>query len=125
MIASGEERSSKRITIELPVQFIDYFDQLKREWGLRSSGDVIKRLLEERPLIPKDENETSDLFEDMDSLDKEIDYNHLVVRFSGNHTYISHSSIDKIKSIKYQLVLLGIIDSTIESAVRNGKKVYT
>ena len=57
--------------------------------------------------------------------DREIDYTQMVIRFSSSHTYISHSSFEKIKSIKAQLILLGIIDSTIETAVRNGKKVYT
>ncbi len=39
--------ASRRITIELPVEFIEHFDQLKREWGLRARGDVLKRLLDE------------------------------------------------------------------------------
>ena len=55
MNASENEKTSRRITIELPVQFIDYFDQLKREWGLRSRGDVIKRLLEE--ILPETEQQ--------------------------------------------------------------------
>lgn len=86
----------------------------------------IKRLLEEKPLTQKKcDEQFDDLFDDIEFFDNEIDYNQLIIKFSDNHTRISHSSLDKIKSIKYQLVLLGIIDSTIETTIKNGKKVHT
>ena len=36
------------------TKFINHFDQLKREWGLRARGDVLKRLLEE--ILPEVHN---------------------------------------------------------------------
>ena len=41
-----EVDESRRISVDLPVHIIDRFDQLKREWGLRGRGAVLKRLLE-------------------------------------------------------------------------------
>lgn len=36
-----------RILLELRVSTIDWLDGLKEEWGIRSRGDVISRLLDE------------------------------------------------------------------------------
>ncbi|KGG15286.1 MULTISPECIES: J domain-containing protein [unclassified Prochlorococcus] len=52
---------SKRITIDLPVDLIDRFDELKKEWGLRARGPVLERLLE---TIFSDDNTDKDLYED-------------------------------------------------------------
>jgi hypothetical protein len=41
-----------RISLELRVSTIDWLDGLKEEWGIRSRGDLISRLLDElkRPI---------------------------------------------------------------------------
>ncbi len=44
---TADSEGTRRISVDLPNQLIDRFDQLKREWGLRARGDVLKRLLEE------------------------------------------------------------------------------
>ena len=38
---------SVRISVELRVSTIDWLDSLKEEWGIRSRGDLISRLLDE------------------------------------------------------------------------------
>ncbi|MEB3263898.1 MAG: molecular chaperone DnaJ [Synechococcus sp.] len=41
--ASGERR---RISLELPVELVEQIDGLRGEWGLRSRGDILVRLLQ-------------------------------------------------------------------------------
>ena len=55
---------SRRITVELSIQFIEYVDQLKQEWGLRARGDVLERLLEE--ILPEDEESNNRIDTDLD-----------------------------------------------------------
>ena len=76
MGGSVSESTSRRITIELPNQFIDHFDQLKREWGLRGRGDVLKRILEE--VLPEIDNQEDlqELAEDRkENIQKELNKN--------------------------------------------------
>ena len=47
MNESEPEGSSRRISLDLPTQHINHIDQLRKEWGLRARGDVLKRILEE------------------------------------------------------------------------------
>ena len=54
---SSEDSSTRRISVDLPVDIIEKFDELKREWVLRSRGDVLQRLLEE--VLPSDEYSAS------------------------------------------------------------------
>jgi hypothetical protein len=37
----------RRVSLELPVEWLDKIDSLKAEWGLRTRGDIVERLLEE------------------------------------------------------------------------------
>lgn len=37
----------RRVSLELPVEWLDKIDALKAEWGLRNRGDILERLLEE------------------------------------------------------------------------------
>ena len=50
----------KRISLELSEGLLNTIDQFKREWGLRSRGAIVERLLQE--LLPTEE--TEDLFGD-------------------------------------------------------------
>ncbi len=51
-----ESSGLRRFSAILPEEYINGLDQLKREWGLRSRGAVLERLLEE---LFKDEKEIS------------------------------------------------------------------
>lgn len=42
---SGTRR--RRVSLELPVEWLEKIDSLKAEWGLRTRGDILERLLEE------------------------------------------------------------------------------
>ena len=44
---SNDDNDIRRISANLPKKFIDGLDELKKEWGLRSRGPVLERLLEE------------------------------------------------------------------------------
>ncbi len=45
-MSSSEGDGSRRISVDLPVQLIERFDELKQQWGLRRRGAVLERLLE-------------------------------------------------------------------------------
>ena len=45
-MSDSEDNGSRRISVDLPNQLIERFDELKREWGLRGRGAVLKKLLE-------------------------------------------------------------------------------
>ncbi len=42
--AAGRRR---RVSLELPVEWLEKIDALKAEWGLRTRGDILERLLQE------------------------------------------------------------------------------
>lgn len=42
----SESVQRKRISLEHPADLLDRLDALKEEWGLRSRGDLVVRLLE-------------------------------------------------------------------------------
>ena len=46
IVAEGEDKDVKRISIDLPIELIDGVDRLRKEWGLRRRGAVFERLLE-------------------------------------------------------------------------------
>jgi len=52
VVAEAEGKDFKRISIELPVELTEGVDRLRKEWGLRSRGQVFERLLE--VILPKD-----------------------------------------------------------------------
>ncbi len=56
-MAEEEPKKSKRISVDLPIDLIERFDQLKSEWGLRARGAVLKRLLE----VVLNDNEIKDI----------------------------------------------------------------
>ncbi len=62
-----EGRNSRRISVDLPEHLIERFDELKREWGLRGRGAVLKRLLE--VILPEDETSENDFTTNEDSVD--------------------------------------------------------
>ena len=46
LVAEGEGKEVKRISIDLPIDLVDGVDRLRKEWGLRARGLVFERLLE-------------------------------------------------------------------------------
>ena len=63
----SEDSNNKRISIDLPEELISKFDQLRKEWGFRSRGPVIEKLLsellEEEDYLPKTQQQTLDYSE--------------------------------------------------------------
>ena len=63
----SEDSNNKRISIDLPEELISKFDQLRKEWGFRSRGPVIEKLLSELlqddDLLPKTQQQTLDYSE--------------------------------------------------------------
>ena len=55
----------RRFSLELPVELLEKIDGLKAEWGLRSRGDIVERLLQE--LFPSGEDAEVDLEPDQAS----------------------------------------------------------
>ena len=45
-VPSSDQSGSKRISVDLPIELIARFDELKHQWGLRRRGAVLERLLE-------------------------------------------------------------------------------
>ena len=46
-MAPTHESLRRRFSLELPVELLGKIDALKAEWGLRSRGDIVERLLHE------------------------------------------------------------------------------
>ena len=61
---STEEGGFRRISANLPQKLIDGVDQLKIEWGLRSRGAVIERLLDDVFSDINESDTTSSLIQD-------------------------------------------------------------
>ena len=62
-----ENSNTKRISIDLPEELISRFDQLRKEWGFRSRGPVIEKLitelLKEDEFLPKNKQQEIDFSE--------------------------------------------------------------
>lgn len=58
-MASPGDSPRRRFSLELPVALLQKIDGLKAEWGLRSRGDIVERLLQE--LFPNSEDGEADL----------------------------------------------------------------
>ena len=72
MSSSENDGASRRISVDLPNQDIERLDHLKREWGLRGRGDVLKRLLEE--IFPNNVNQEAASL----NLDSSVDNNNSI-----------------------------------------------
>jgi hypothetical protein len=64
MAAPGDPQR-RRFSLELPVELLEKIDALKAEWGLRSRGDIVERLLQE--LFPGSEDTEANLEPDQAS----------------------------------------------------------
>ena len=70
-MSSSANPKTKRISINLPEELISKFDHLRKEWGLRARGQVveklIKELLQEEDLMPRNQQQTLDFSDKKDS----------------------------------------------------------
>ncbi|MDP4707063.1 MAG: ribbon-helix-helix protein, CopG family, partial [Cyanobium sp. MAG_237] len=46
-MAKPADPNRRRFSLELPVDLLDKIDALRAEWGIRSRGDILERLLQE------------------------------------------------------------------------------
>ncbi len=80
-----ENSNTKRISIDLPEELISRFDQLRKEWGFRSRGPVIEKLitelLKEDEFLPKNKQQEIDFSENNNNIneDNNIDENTALV----------------------------------------------
>ena len=69
-----ENSNTKRISIDLPEELISKFDQLRKEWGFRSRGPVIEKLitelLKEDEFLPKNKQQEIDFSENNNNINE-------------------------------------------------------
>jgi len=70
-MASPGDPQRRRFSLELPVELLEKIDGLKAEWGLRSRGDILERLLQE--LFPSSEDAQTNLTADPTSAAATVD----------------------------------------------------
>ena len=110
---SVEGEGSRRISVDLPTQLIDRFDQLKKEWGLRGRGAVLRRLLEE--LLAD-----NDLVKPIDALPSNNSNDQLDLRIKDNsqkHQYNENTALVLISNNKIKTI------SSINESKVNSEKV--
>ena len=101
-----ENSNTKRISIDLPEELISRFDQLRKEWGFRSRGPVIEKLitelLKEDEFLPKNKQQ-------------EIDFSDNNNKFNENYNIDENTALVLIKTdIKEE-----IKESDLKSIVSN------
>ena len=69
-----ENSNTKRISIDLPEELISRFDQLRKEWGFRSRGPVIEKLitelLKEDEFLPKNKQQEIDFSDNNNNINE-------------------------------------------------------
>tara|TARA_B100000579_G_scaffold37302_1_gene26074 strand:+ start:1708 stop:2754 length:1047 start_codon:yes stop_codon:yes gene_type:complete len=111
VVAKGEEKKVKRISIDLPIDLIDGVDRLRKEWGLRRRGLVFERLLQ--VILAKDTDD--DLIDN-----QQLEFN----QTSCLNSIPDKNEIDNIKNEEKALVIVGNKNIEIKNvAVKNTKPV--
>ena len=106
LVAEGEGKEVKRISIDLPIDLVDGVDRLRKEWGFRARGLVFERLLE--VILSNDLDE--DLVEN-----KQLDLNH-----NSNHDSSSaQNGIDISNQEEKALVIVGNKNIEIKNVAVN------
>jgi len=109
LVAVGEEKDVKRISIDLPIDLINGVDRLRKEWGLRRRGQVFERLLQ--VILSKDLDEES-------IENEQLDFN-----YNSNLDYISdQGGIDNSKKEEKALVIVGNKNIEIKNVAVNYSK---
>ena len=94
LVAEGEGKEVKRISIDLPIDLVAGVDRLRKEWGFRARGLVFERLLEVILSNDLDDN----IIEN-----KQLDFNH-----NSNHDSSSaQNGIDISNQEEKALVIVG------------------
>ncbi len=110
MPSSGED-GSRRISVDLPVQLIERFDELKQQWGLRRRGAVVERLLEV-VLCDDQEIENSNIDSETDSSVE-----------NSAQTSINLEDVNQLKEYNEENAIVLIGNSDIDNSFSNSKKV--
>ena len=109
LVAEGEGKEVKRISIDLPIDLVAGVDRLRKEWGLRARGLVFERLLEVILSNDLDDN----IIEN-----KQLDFNH-----NSNHDSSSaQNRIEISKQEEKALVIVGNKNIEIKNVAVNDFK---
>ena len=106
LVAEGESKEVRRISIDLPIDLVDGVDRLRKEWGFRARGLVFERLLEVILSNDLDDN----IIEN-----KQLDFNHN----SNNDSSSSKNGIDISNQEEKALVIVGNKNIEIKNVVVN------
>ena len=106
LVAEGEGKEVKRISIDLPIDLVAGVDRLRKEWGFRARGLVFERLLEVILSNDLDDN----IIEN-----KQLDFNH-----KSNHDSSSaQNRIEISKQEEKALVIVGNKNIEIKNVAVN------
>lgn len=109
LVAEGEGKEVKRISIDLPIDLVAGVDRLRKEWGFRARGLVFERLLEVILSNDLDDN----IIEN-----KQLDFNH-----NSNHDSSSaQNGIEISKQEEKALVIVGNKNIEIKNVAVNDVK---
>ncbi len=109
LVAEGEGKEVKRISIDLPIDLVAGVDRLRKEWGFRARGLVFERLLEVILSNDMDDN----IIEN-----KQLDFNH-----NSNHdSSSSKNGIDISNQEEKALVIVGNKNIEIKNVAVNDVK---
>ena len=109
LVAEGEGKEVKRISIDLPIDLVAGVDRLRKEWGFRARGLVFERLLEVILSNDLDDN----IIED-----KQLDFNH-----NSNHDSSSaQNGIEISNQEEKALVIVGNKNIEIKNVAVNDVK---
>mgnify|MGYP001493959543 FL=1 len=109
LVAEGEGKEVKRISIDLPIDLVAGVDRLRKEWGFRARGLVFERLLEVILSNDLDDN----IIEN-----KQLDFNH-----NSNHDSSSaQNGIEISNQEEKALVIVGNKNIEIKNVAVNDVK---
>ena len=109
LVAEGEGKEVKRISIDLPIDLVDGVDRLRKEWGFRARGLVFERLLE--VILSND-------LDDEIIENEQLDFNHN----SNNDSSTPQNRIDNINQEEKALVIVGNKNIEIKNVAVNDVK---
>ncbi|WP_269622931.1 molecular chaperone DnaJ [Prochlorococcus marinus] len=93
-MATPANEGSRRISVDLPNELIERFDELKKAWGLRKRGAVLERLLE--TLFDEEEIHEND----KEISNKQFEYSSLESSDIASDSYLEDNSIVLISTDK-------------------------
>ena len=109
LVAEGEGKEVKRISIDLPIDLVAGVDRLRKEWGFRARGLVFERLLEVILSNDLDDN----IIEN-----KQLDFNHN----SNNDSSSAQNGVEISNQEEKALVIVGNKNIEIKNVAVNDVK---